>query len=107
MFANRHGRAPVAARLLAALERGGTVLATKDYFGQTLSPAGVSSMGTLAWLVNVLWAKSLGMKATIMFSDDRAIPELVLESSWRLADPEARVRAHVDLALAAVSELAS
>jgi hypothetical protein len=45
------------------------------------------------------------MKATIAYSADRGIPELVLESSWRLADPSARVRAHVDLVTAVARAL--
>jgi hypothetical protein len=105
MFANRFVDPALAERLLDAMKRGGTELATRDYFGMTLRPPGLSAMGKAAWLVNVVWAKTLGMKATLMYSDDRHIPELVLESSWRLPDREARVRGHVDLVHALLVEL--
>ena len=106
MFANRFVDFTLAERLLNAMKRGGTELATQDYFGMTLRPPGLSAMGNVAWLVNVVWAKTLGMKATLMYSDDRQIPELVLESSWRLPDRGARVRPHVDLVHALIDELA-
>ncbi len=40
LFANRHVDGALARRLLAALEAGGTTLATKDYFGLTPEAAG-------------------------------------------------------------------
>jgi len=105
MFANRHVDPAMAERLLAQLAGGGTKLATTDYFGLTLDPPGYSPMSPAAWMVSRLWAATLGMKASIMFADDHGVPELTLESSWRLPDRQSRVRAHVDLVLAAVAEL--
>ena len=43
VFANRHVDVELAKRLLAALEAGGTTLATKDYFGLPLRPPGLSA----------------------------------------------------------------
>jgi hypothetical protein len=45
------------------------------------------------------------MMATGMYADARRVPELTLESSWRLPSREARVRAHVELVLALAREL--
>lgn len=100
MFANRFVTPASAAELLAALARGGTILAERDYFGMRLDPPGLSPSTAAGRAVTKLWAATLGMKASIAFSEDRGIPELVLESSWRLPDEEARVRAHVDLVAA-------
>jgi hypothetical protein len=106
MFANRHVDEALALRLLERLADGGTKLATTDYFGLELDPAGYSPMSSAGWLVSWLWAATLGMKASNMFADDRGVPELTLESSWRLPDRESRVRAHVDLVLSLLDELA-
>lgn len=106
MFANQHVDGALARRLLDALERGGTTLATKDYFGMTLRPPGLSPMSRVGHAVSVLWARALAMKASGMFANDRKIPEITLESSWRLPDRETRVRAHIDLVEALVAELA-
>ena len=46
---------------------------------------------------------ALRMKATIAYSEDRSVPEIVLEGSSRMTDEAARVRPHVDL-VAAVAE---
>lgn len=106
MFANEHVSAGLAARLLAALEAGGTTLATHDYFGARLRPPGLSPSTRASRAVVSLWAATLGMRATIAYSELRGIPELVLESSWRGTDRAARVRPHVDLCLAVARELA-
>lgn len=106
MFANQHVPAELAARLLAALEAGGTVLAKTDYFGARLRPPGLSPSTPAGRLVLRLWAGALGMMATNAYSGDRGIPELTLESSWRNPDRDVRVRAHVDLTLAVCAELA-
>jgi len=105
MFANRHVGAALARTLLEALQAGGTRLADKDYFGLPLTPPGLSAASPVSNAVNWLWSRTLGMKATIGYSDDRGIPELVLESSWRLADESARLRAHVDLVAAVARAL--
>jgi hypothetical protein len=105
MFANRFVDGALARTLLGALAAGGTVLAEKDYFGLRLDPPGLSATSPAGRAVNWLWARTLGMKATIGYSEDRGIPELVLESSWRLADEAARVRAHVDLVAAVTRAL--
>lgn len=100
MFTNRFVGEPLGRRLCAALAKGGTVLAEKDYFGLRLEPPGLSPSSAAARAVHKLWALGLGMKASIAYSEDRAIPEIVLESSWRMADEAARVRPHVDLVAA-------
>jgi hypothetical protein len=106
MFANEHVSADLAARLLAALETGGTTLATTDYFGARLTPPGLSPSSAASRFVLRLWAGTLGMMATGAFSAGRGIPELTLESSWRNTDRAVRVRPHVDLCLAVCAELA-
>lgn len=105
MFANEHVSPERAARLLRALEAGGTVLAKTDYFGARLSPPGLSPSTRATRAVLALWAGTLGMMASNAFSAARGVPELTLESSWRSPDRAARVRAHVDLCLAVLKEL--
>jgi hypothetical protein len=105
MFANRFVEAPLAHALCDALSAGGTVLAEKDYFGLRLDPPGLSPSSATARMVTSLWALTLGMKATIAYSEDRGIPEIVLESSWRMTDEAARVRPHVDLVAAVAAKL--
>jgi hypothetical protein len=105
MFANRYVADAVARELLDALAKGGTVLAEKDYFGLRLDPPGLSPSSATARAVTKLWSTVLGMKTSIAYSEDRGIPELVLESSWRLRDEDARVRAHVDLVMAVALHL--
>lgn len=105
MFANRFVTLEIARELLAALADGGTVLAEKDYFGLRLDPPGLSPSTAAARAVTKLWSGVLGMKTSIAYSEDLGIPELVLESSWRLRDEDARVRAHVDLVMAVARQL--
>jgi hypothetical protein len=100
MFTNRFVEAPLAHALCDALAAGGTVLAEKDYFGMRLDPPGLSPSSASGRAVTKLWALTLGMKASIAYSEDRRIPEIVLESSWRTVDEAARVRPHVDLVAA-------
>jgi hypothetical protein len=45
------------------------------------------------------------MMTTGTYADERGIPEITLESGWRLPDREARVRAHVELIGALLDEL--
>ncbi|HBQ19088.1 MAG TPA: hypothetical protein DEF51_50830 [Myxococcales bacterium] len=97
VFANRHVESALVARGLAAMEAGGTELATRDYFGLRLDPPGLSASSAVSRAVHAAWAATLGMMATIRYSEERGIPELVLESSWRDPDAEARIRPHVDL----------
>ncbi|MFK7988379.1 MAG: succinylglutamate desuccinylase/aspartoacylase family protein [Sandaracinaceae bacterium] len=106
MFANRFVSMALARRCLAALESEGTVLADKDYFGLRLKPPGYSGSSRLARGVNRLWAASLGMMASIAYSEGRGIPELVLESAWRNPDLEARVQPHVTLTRVLLEALA-
>lgn len=101
-FANRWVAEGLAREALAAVARGGTTLATRDYFGLRLSPPGLSASTRASRLVHRLWERWPGMMATIQYSEARGIPELVLESSWRTRDAAARIRPHVDL-VAAVS----
>ena len=103
MFANRFVELPLATALCDALAAGGTVLAEKDYFGLRLRPRGLSPASPATRAVWRLWALALRQKATIAYSEDRAVPEIVLEGSWWLADQAARVRPHVDL-VAAVAQ---
>jgi hypothetical protein len=106
LFANSRVDPALAQRLLDALEAGGTTLATHDYFGMKLTPRGLSRSTASGRAVLWVWAKTLSMMASNAFNDERATPEIVLESSWRNPDREARLRAHVDLAIALASELA-
>lgn len=106
MFANEHVAPELAARLLRALQEGGTELAKTDYFGARLTPPGLSPSTRASRAVLRLWAGTLGMMASNAFSGTRGVPELTLESSWRSADRAARVRGHVDLCLAVCAELA-
>lgn len=105
MFANRFVDAGLARALCGALVEGGTTLAERDYFGMRLAPPGLSASSRAGRAVTRLWALTLGMKASIAYSEDRAIPEIVLESSWRMADIAARVRPHVDLVNAVAARL--
>jgi hypothetical protein len=105
LFANRHVDVALARRLLAALEAGGTELATKDYFGLPLRPAGLSASAPLQRGILRAWELTLKMQSVSEFAAARGVPEITLESSWRSADRAARLRAHVDLALALSEEL--
>jgi hypothetical protein len=107
MFANRHVDGALARRLLSALEAGGTTLATKDYFGLRLRPAGLSASTPVQRGILRLWSATLGMMAVNEYAARRGVPEVTLESSWRSPDHVARVRAHVDLVLALRDELAT
>ena len=95
----------VVAAALEAMAAGGTVLATEDYFGAKLSTPGYAPMGKLGWLVSAVWGATLSMMATGMWFDGRGVPEITLESSWRLTSHGARVRGHVDLVLAVARAL--
>ena len=106
MFANRHVDGALARRLLTALEAGGTTLATKDYFGLPLRPPGLSASSPVQRGILRLWEATLKMRAVNEFAAAHGVPEITLESSWRSTDHVARVRAHVDLALALSKELA-
>ncbi len=106
MFLNRAVAEPLAQRLAHAMESGGALLATKDYFGRTLNPAGVAVKGRTIIVLERLWATTLKMKASGVWCEDRGIPEITLESSWHLPDRAARIRAHIDLVLTLATELA-
>lgn len=105
MFLNRLVSDPLAARLAGALESGGTALAERDYFGRRLRPPGIAPMTRPTYVLSRLWAKTLKMKATGLWAEERGIPEITLESSWRDPDRDSRVRAHVDLVAALIDEL--
>ncbi|MEZ4257532.1 MAG: DUF2817 domain-containing protein [Polyangiaceae bacterium] len=100
MFTNRYVDRATGAALCDALAEGGTTLAHKDYFGLRLDPPGLSPSSATGRAVHKIWALTLSMKASISYSEDRGIPEIVLESSWRMTDAAARVRPHVDLVAA-------
>jgi hypothetical protein len=105
LFTNRHVDGALARRLLAALEAGGTKLARKDYFGLPLHPPGLSASTPVRRGILRVWEATLKMRAVNEFAAARGLPEITLESSWRSEDRAARVRAHVDLALALAEEL--
>lgn len=106
MFTNPHVDGALARRLLAALEAGGTTLATKDYFGLPLRPPGLSASSPFQRTVLRLWEASFKMQAVNAFAAARGIPEITLETGWRSTEHAERVRAHVDLTLALAQELA-
>ncbi len=103
MFTNRHVEAPLATALCDALAARGTPLATRDYFGRSLRPPGWAPATPTTRAVWGFGARWLQQKATIAYSEDRGVPEVVLESSSRTTDDAARIRPHVDL-VAAVAE---
>lgn len=105
MFTNRHISRELGRDLCDALARGGTTLAERDYFGLRLDPPGLSPSSAAARALTRLWELSLGMKASIAYSEDLGVPEIVLESSWRTADAAARVRPHVDLVAAVAARM--
>lgn len=107
LFTNRHVDRALALRLLERLRAGGTALATENYFGSRLEPAGYSPVTPVAHALGRLWTAALGMKTSGMYCDDHGIPEITIESSWRLTDPEDRVRGHVDLVLGVLGEMAA
>jgi len=106
MFLNRFVQPTLAQHLATAVEAGGTQLAARDYFGRALRPPGIAPMTRPLRLLQTLWGMTLRMKSTGIWCDDRGIPEITLESSWRGTSREARVRPHVDLVCALVGELA-
>lgn len=105
MFLNRRVSGALALRLARAIADGGTSLAAEDYFGRRLRPPGIAPATAPMWLLSKLWAGTLRMKATGMYAEERGIPEITLESSWRDPDRDRRVRAHVDLVAAVLDEL--
>jgi hypothetical protein len=105
MFANRFVDELLANALCEALAAGGTVLAKKDYFGLRLRTPGLSPASASTRAVWKLWALALRKKASIAYSEDHSVPEIVLESSWRMTDEAARVRPHVDLVTAVAQRI--
>ena len=105
MFANRFVEPALANALCDALAAGGTVLAEKDYFGLRLRPPGLSPASATTRAVWKLWARAFRQQASIAYSEDRAVPEIVLEGPSGLADEAARVRPHVDLVAAVAQRL--
>ena len=79
--------------------------ATRDYFGLPLSPPGLSAWTRLSRVVHTLWAIAPGLKPTIQFSAERGVPEIVLESSWRDANADNRIRPHVEVVGALLAAL--
>lgn len=106
MFTNHFVDTRLANALCDALARGGTRLAAKDYFGRRLDPRGLAPSSRTVRALTTLWGLTLRMKATIGYSEDRGIPEIVLESPSRSADEVERVRPHVDLVAAVAAQLA-
>lgn len=105
MFTNRHVPAALAIALCDALSAGGTVLAMRDYFGRRLRPPGWAPATPATHAVWSLGAVALRQKATITYSEDRGVPEIVLESSTRVTDEAARIRPHADLVSAVARRL--
>jgi len=106
VFANARCDVEQVKRWLSEIEAKGTTLARKDYFGSMLPSPGLSPSTAASRLVVRLWANTLGMMAANGYCDERGIPELTLESSWKSPDRAARLRAHVDLCMAVVRTLA-
>lgn len=105
MFTNRHVALPFAIAVCDALSAGGTVLASRDYFGRRLRPPGLAPASATTRAVWKLGALAFGQQATLAYSQDRAVPEIVLESSSRTTDEAARVRPHIDLVAAVAQRL--
>ena len=105
MFTNRHVAAPLATALCDALAAGGTELAARDYFGRRLRLPGWAPATATTRAVWKFGAVALQQKATITYSEDRAVPEIVLESSSRITDEAERMRPHVDLVAAVAQRL--
>ena len=104
MFTNRHIDAPFATALCDALGAGGTALATRDYFGRRLQPPGWAPATATAHAVWKIGA-ALQQKATITYSEDRGVPEIVLEGSSRVTNEAERTRPHIDLVAAVAKKL--
>ncbi|HRG97426.1 MAG TPA: DUF2817 domain-containing protein [Polyangiaceae bacterium] len=104
-FSNRHVAPALASRLLARMGAGGVTLARHDYFGRALREPGHAPMDTATYALTWAWARALRMMPTGFYADERAIPEITLESSWRASSLEARVGPHVDLVCALLAEL--
>lgn len=104
-FSNRHVPPPLASRLLARMAAGGATLATRDYFGRSLPEPGHAPMDRATYALTWAWSRALRMMPTGFYANERAIPELTLESSWRARSLEARVGPHVDLVCGLLAEL--
>lgn len=105
MFANRFVETRMAHALCDALARGGTKLATRDYFYRRLRPPGLAPSSPGVRALTAVWTATLRSKATIGYSEDRRIPEIVLESPARVLGEDARVRPHVDVVTAVAALL--
>ncbi len=106
MFANRYVEKRIAHALCDALARGGTKLAKRDYFYRRLRQPGLAPSSRAQRALTTVWTLTLRSKATIGYSEDRGIPEIVLESHARVLDEDARVRPHVDVVKAVAALLA-
>jgi len=106
MFANRFVETRIAHALCDALARGGTKLARRDYFYRRLRSPGLAPSSRAQRALTTVWTLTLRSKATIGYSEDRGIPEIVLESPARVIDEDARVRPHVDVVTAVAGLLA-
>ena len=107
LFTNRCVPDDLSMRVLRVMSDAGTVLAARDYFGRTLDPPGHAPMSRSMWLLCALWAHTLSMMATSMWANERGLPEITLESSWRHPDRSVRVRGHTALVMAVARELAT
>jgi hypothetical protein len=105
MFTNQHVEVALANALCDALAAGGTALAGRDYFGRRLLPPGWAPVTGATRAVWTFGARVLRQQATITYSEGRAVPEIVLESSSRVTDETARLRPHVDLVAAVARRL--
>ena len=105
IFANAIVDPTMAAALCDALATGGTPLAERDYFGLRLRPRGLSSASRITRAVWKVWALVFRSQASIVYSQERGVPEIVLESSSRVKGEPARVRPHVDLVAAVAARL--
>jgi hypothetical protein len=95
MFTNRFVSPTLARALRDDLAEGSTELSARDYFGRKLDPPGLAEASAVTRLVWKLGASIFARQASIVYSQDRRIPEIVLESSSRSVGEAARVRPHV------------
>jgi len=105
LFSNPRVSRARSLRLLSAMRRRGTELASEDYFGRRLDPPGYAPISKALLALSLLWARTLGMMATGVWADRLGLPEVTLESSWRCSDADQRIDAHVRLVRAVLDEI--
>ncbi len=105
IFANRLVTSDAAHTVLRHMQEGGAVMAPKDYFGRKLKPKGYAPTGRVAWGLNYLWVKFLGMMTMAAYAEFNGLPEITLETPWRSADRERRINTYVSVIKGVVTGL--